>query len=151
MAGGHGTMVFARTYLFTLVPIAVGYNLAHNFSYLLINGQELFRLASDPFGLDWNLFGSAGRTPNVDVVDARTTWYVAIGAIVGGHVIAVWLAHVVALRSAPSRALAIRALVPLTVLMVIYTGLSLSILAEPLVRFRTPDPDYTKLWLPAPG
>jgi len=68
---------------------------------------------------------------------------VAIGAIVAGHVIAVWLAHVVALRSADSRALAIRALIPLTVLMVIYTGLSLSILAEPLVRFRTPDPGYT--------
>jgi hypothetical protein len=149
MAGRRGVMVFARSFVFTLVPIAVGYNLAHNFSYLLINGQEIFRLASDPFGLDWNLFGSAARTPNVDVVDARTTWYVAIGAIVGGHVIAVWLAHVVALRTAPSRALALRALVPLTVLMVIYTGLSLSILAEPLVRFRTPDPDYTRLlWLP---
>jgi hypothetical protein len=151
-AGRHGTMALARLYLFTLVPIAVGFNAAHNFSTLLIQGQEIFRLASDPFGLDWNLFGSAGRTPNVDVVEARTTWYVAIGAIVGGHVIAVWLAHVVALRSAPSRALAIGALVPLTVLMVIYTGLSLSILAEPLVRFRTPDPDYTRaLWLPAPS
>ena len=142
-AGRRGAMSFARAYVFTLVPIAVGYNLAHNFSYLLIQGQEIFRLASDPFGLDWNLFGGANRTPNVDIVDARTTWYVAIGAIVAGHVIAVWLAHVVALRSADSRALAIRALIPLTVLMVIYTGLSLSILAEPLVRFRTPDPGYT--------
>lgn len=151
-AGRRGTLTFARAYLFTLVPIAVGYNLAHNFSYLLINGQEVIRLASDPFGLDWNLFGTATRTPNVDVVDARTTWYVAIGAIVGGHVIAVWLAHVVALRSAPSRALALRALVPLTVLMVVYTGMSLSILAEPLVRFRTPDPGYTlNLWPPAPS
>jgi hypothetical protein len=149
-AGGR-TMTLAQTYLYTLVPIAVGYNLAHNFSYLLINGQEILRLASDPFGLDWNLLGTATRTPNVDVVDARTTWYVAIGAIVGGHVIAVWLAHVVALRSAPSRGLALRALVPLTVLMVLYTGLSLSILAEPLVRFRTPDPGYTRMWLPAPS
>jgi hypothetical protein len=56
---------------------------------------------------------------------------------------------VVALRRAASRSLAIRALVPLTVLMVIYTGLSLSILAEPLVRFRTPDPGYTQPWPPA--
>jgi hypothetical protein len=148
-AGGDGTIASARAYVLTLVPIAVGYNLAHNFSYLLIQGQEIIRLASDPFGLEWNLFGSAGRTPNLDVVDARSTWYVAIGAIVAGHVIAVWLAHVVALRRAASRSLAIRALVPLTVLMVIYTGLSLSILAEPLVRFRTPDPGYTQHRPPA--
>jgi hypothetical protein len=152
VAGRGGTLAFARAYLFTLVPIAVGYNLAHNFSYLLIQGQEIVRLASDPFGFDWNLFGSATRTPNVDVVDARTTWYVAIGAIVGGHLIAVVLAHVVALRAAPSRALALRALAPLTILMVIYTGLSLAILAEPLVRFRTPDPDYTsRVWPAAPS
>lgn len=140
----RGAMWFARAYLFTLVPIAVGYNLAHNFSYLLIQGQEIYRLASDPLGLDWNLFGTIGYTTNVDVVDARTTWYVAIGAIVGGHIIAVWLAHVIALRTARSRAHAIRALIPLTVLMVAYTGLSLSILAEPMVRFRTPDPGYTE-------
>lgn len=39
---------------------------------------------------------------------------------------------------------------PLTALMVVYTGLSLSILAEPLVRFRTPDPDDTQReWPPA--
>jgi hypothetical protein len=151
VAGRHGAIWFARAYVFTLVPIAVGYNLAHNFSYLLIQGQELLRLASDPLGLDWNLFGTANRTTNVDVVDARTTWYVAIGAILGGHIIAVWLAHVVALRTAASRALAIRALIPLTVLMVIYTGLSLSILAEPLVRFRTPDPGYTQCRVCFPG
>jgi hypothetical protein len=141
----RGTMWFARVYLFTLVPIAIGYNLAHNFSYLLIQGQEIYRLASDPFGLGWNLIGSAGTTTNVDVVDARTTWYVAIGAIVGGHIIAVWLAHVIALRTAPTRALALRALLPMTVLMVIYTGLSLAILADPLVRFREPDPGYSRV------
>jgi hypothetical protein len=141
----RGTMWFARAYLFTLVPIAIGYNLAHNFSYLLIQGQEIYRLASDPLGLGWNLIGSAGYTTNVDVVDARTTWYVAIGAIVGGHIIAVWRAHVFALRTAANRGLAIRALIPMTVLMVIYTGFSLAILADPLVRFREPDPGYTRL------
>jgi hypothetical protein len=34
---------------------------------------------------------------------------------------------------------------PLTILMVVYTALSLSVIAEPLVRFRTPDPSYSRL------
>jgi len=34
--------------------------------------------------------------------------------------------------------------VPLTALMVCYTALSLSVIAEPLVRFRTPDPSYSR-------
>jgi hypothetical protein len=133
----------ARLYVLTLVPIAVGYNMAHNYSYILIQSQAFIALLSDPFGAGWNLFGTAGRPPDLTVVDARTIWYVAVGAIVVGHVIAVCLAHVVALRTSPSRRSAIRALTPMTILMVLYTGASLSILAEPIVRFSMPDPGYT--------
>lgn len=136
---------FARAYLFTLVPIAIGYDLAYNTSYLLIQGQEILRLISDPFGLDWNLFGTATRQPKLDVIDARTTWHVAIGAIVGGHIIAVWLAHVIALRTLPTRRLAVVSLAPLTVLMVIYTGASLAILAEPIARFGSSGSNYTRV------
>jgi len=39
----------------------------------------------------------------------------------------------------------VAASVPLTILMVVYTALSLSVIAEPLVRFRTPDPSYSRL------
>ncbi len=133
----------ARLYVLTLVPIAVGYNVAHNYSYLLIQGQAFLALLSDPFGFGWNLFGTAGWQPDLTVVDARTIWYVAIGAIVVGHIIAVYLAHIVALRISPTRQSAIRSLYPMTVLMVLYTGASLSILAEPIVRFSMPDPSYS--------
>jgi len=40
----------ARRYVWTLVPIAVGYKLAHNFSGLLVQGQNVIPLLSDPFG-----------------------------------------------------------------------------------------------------
>jgi hypothetical protein len=137
--------VLARRYALTLVPIAIGYDLAHNFSYLLVQGQSLAALASDPLGAGWNLFGSAGHEPNVGIVDARTTWRVAIAAIVVGHVVSVVLAHVIALQTEPTRRSALISLVPLTVLMVIYTAVSLSIIADPLVRFRVPDPSYSGL------
>lgn len=127
----------------SLVPITVGYNVAHNLSYLLVQGQAIAALASDPFGFGWNLFGTARLQPDIAVIDVETTWYVAIVAIVGGHLISVWLAHRAAQRLGGERRQAIIALIPMTVLMVLYTGVSLSILAEPMVRYSTPDPGYT--------
>ena len=128
----------ARRYAWTLVPIAVGYNIAHNFSGLLIQGQNLIPLLSDPFALRWNLFGTAGVYPDIGLVDAKTTWYVAIAAIVAGHVAAVWLAHRIALATFGATHTAALACAPLTVLMVAYTALSLSVIAEPMVRFNPP-------------
>ena len=129
----------ARVFAFTLVPIAVAYNIAHNFSNLLVQGQQLIPLLSDPLGLKWNLFGTATFYPSIGIVDARFTWYVAIGAIVAGHVISVWLAHRVALREFGAPRKAVIASVPLTILMVIYTAVSLSVIAEPMVKFEAPD------------
>jgi hypothetical protein len=146
MTGGHTPVpTLLRRYALTLVPIAVGYAIAHNFSYLLVQAQTLVALASDPFGWGWNLFGTAGFEPDVGIVDARTTWRVAIAAIVIGHVMSVVLAHIVALRTEPTRRSALLGLAPLTLVMMVYTAVSLSIIADPLVRFRTPDPDYSTL------
>ena len=55
----------------TLVPIAIGYHLAHYFTFLLIQGQYIITLASDPFGFGWNLFGTAVYRVDITVVDAR--------------------------------------------------------------------------------
>ena len=65
--------------------------------------------------------------------------YIAIAAIVAGHVIAVWLAHRLALREFGTRREAALATVPLTLLMVAYTVISLSVIAEPMVIFNAPD------------
>jgi hypothetical protein len=135
---GRSVGTVARLFAFTLVPIAVAYNIAHNFSNLLVQGQQLIPLMSDPLGFKWNLFGTATFYPSIGIVDARFTWYVAIGAIVAGHVISVWLAHRVALREFGAPRKAVIASVPLTILMVIYTAVSLSVIAEPMVKFETP-------------
>jgi hypothetical protein len=125
----------ARLYALTLVPIAVAYNVAHNFYYLLVQGQLLIPLASDPLGRGWDLFGTAMQFPDIGIIDARLTWQVAIGAIVIGHVISIWLAHRLALREADTPGRAVMASIPLTTLMVIYTVISLLVIAEPLVQF----------------
>ena len=131
----------ARRFAPTLVPIAVAYIIAHNFSSLLIQGQNAIALLSDPFGRRWDLFGTANRHVNIGIIDAQWTWYVAVAAIVGGHVLAVWLAHRVALRDCATPRRAALASLPLTLLMVVYTAISLSVIAEPMVTFEGPRAD----------
>ncbi|HET7520140.1 MAG TPA: hypothetical protein VFK61_01225, partial [Candidatus Limnocylindria bacterium] len=68
--------------------------------------------------------------PNLDWFAISAVWYLSVGAIVLGHVVAVVLAHRVALRDVPSRP--VLAGLPLVVVMVGYTVLSLWIIASPI-------------------
>ncbi len=148
-AGRLPPLAMARRFAFTLVPIAIGYHLAHYLTFLLIQGQYIIPLVSDPFGFGWNLFGTAGYRVDIAVVDARFAWYAAVTAILVGHIAAVYLAHLEALQLFDAPAAALRSQVPLTALMVVYTFVSLSILAEPLVERRTPAPPAeTELGVP---
>jgi hypothetical protein len=140
-AAGHlRPLEIARSFALTLVPIALGYHVAHYLTYLLIQGQYIIPLASDPFGYGWNLFGTAGYRVDIGIVGARFGWYAAMTAILTGHIAAVYLAHARALQLLPTRDAALRSQVPLTALMVVYTFVSLSILAEPITEYRTPAP-----------
>ncbi len=46
-----------------LLPIALGYLIAHYLTYLLIDGQRIVIAISDPFQKGWDLFGTAFYTP----------------------------------------------------------------------------------------
>jgi hypothetical protein len=138
VAGHLPALDIARGFALTLVPIAIGYHLAHYLTYLLVQGQYIIPLASDPFGYGWNLLGTAGYRVDIGLVGARFGWYAALVAILSGHIAAVYLAHAKALQILPTRREALRSQVPLTALMVVYTFVSLSILAEPITEYRTP-------------
>ena len=126
----------AGLYVLTLVPIAIAYHLAHYLSFLAMAGQYLIPLASDPFGFGWNLFGTKNHFIRIGLVDARAVWYIAIGAIVIGHIVAVYLAHCVALKTNSDRQRALRSQWPMVALMVCYTMTSLWIIAQPIVATR---------------
>jgi hypothetical protein len=133
IAGGTlGQM--AGAFVLSLVPIAVAYHLAHYFSFLLVQGQLLIPLLSDPFGWGWNLWGTARYRIDIGIVGARFVWYWSVASIVTGHVVAVVLAHHVALRTFPAPRDALRSQLPMLVLMVAYTMLSLWIIAQPIVE-----------------
>jgi hypothetical protein len=132
---GHpkSTVEVASAFVLTLVPIAIAYHLAHYLSYLVVTGQYLIPRMSDPFGYDWNLFGTADYKVDIGLLSARIAWYLAVTFVVLGHVFAVYLAHVVAGRIFGMGRAAFLSQIPMVVLMVLYTMVSLWILAQPMV------------------
>jgi Cupredoxin-like domain len=70
LGGGRGFGRFAAAYAFSLVPIAVAYQVAHYYTLLLVQGQAFVARLSDPFGWGWNLFGTVGFQPRYGLVDA---------------------------------------------------------------------------------
>jgi hypothetical protein len=134
LAGGVGFGRLAAAYAFSLVPIAIAYQMAHYYTYLIIQGQMMISLVSDPFGWGWNLLGTADFEPRYGIVGAGFVWYSQVALIVAGHVIAVYLAHSISLRVLRDPVRAFRGQLPMLVLMVLYTITSLWILAQPIVR-----------------
>ena len=132
--GGMSLRRFASAYAFSLLPIAIAYQVAHFYTYLLIQGQMIFSLISDPFGWGWDLLGTADFEPRYGIVGAGFVWYSQVALIVAGHVIAVYLAHSTSLRLLRDPGRALRSQLPMLVLMVLYTICSLWILAQPIVK-----------------
>jgi hypothetical protein len=81
-----------------LLPIAVGYLVAHYLTWLLIDGQALLIALSDPLQQGWDLFGTAFHEPAGDWLPAGLVWTVQLAAVVGGHMLGAWAGHVTALR-----------------------------------------------------
>src|SRR6266542_3548167 len=127
-AGLEITTLFA----FTLVPIALVYNAAHNYSYIVISSQGLVPLLADPLHRGAHLLPVAGYQVSFALANAQLVWYLQVVLIVVGHVLAVYVAHVRALLLAPRSRDAVRSQLPMLALMVVYTMSSLWILARPL-------------------
>jgi hypothetical protein len=79
----------------TLIPIAFAYLVAHYFSLFVFQEQAQFTyLLSDPLGTaTTDLFGTASGGIDFKVISSNAIWYVQVGALVIGHVIALTLAH----------------------------------------------------------
>jgi hypothetical protein len=125
----------AKTFILSLVPISIAYHLAHYLGFLLIQGQMIIPLISDPAGLGWDIFGTANYKPNIGIIDARFAWYASIVFIVIGHISAAYLSHVAAAQKFKDYKIALLSQYPMMVLMVLYTMLSLWMIAQPIVEY----------------
>ena len=127
-----GVGELARAFIYPLIPIALAYNIAHFLTLLLIQGQLIIPLASDPFGFGWDLFGTSERTVNIGIIGAKALWFLSVSVIVLGHIIAVYLSHLISMRLFADRRTAMRSQYPIIILMVMYTVVSLWIVAQPI-------------------
>ncbi|MBZ9735377.1 hypothetical protein LB534_22945 [Mesorhizobium sp. CA18] len=121
--------------VWSIVPIALAYHVAHYLAVLLVDGQYALVALSDPFALGWNLFGTANRMVEAGVVagaeSAWWLWNLQAGVIIAGHVLAVLVAHGLAWRLHPQPSRAALSQLPLTLLMIAYTMFGLWLLATP--------------------
>jgi hypothetical protein len=133
-ASGSGLdgRTLSRRFAHTLIPIAVGYLVAHYFSLLAYNGQDLWRLASDPLGDGRDLFGGGDRGIDYSVVTATAIWYVQTGALVLGHVAGLVLAHDRALVIWGNPRDATRSQIVMLAVMVLFTLLGMWLLSAAL-------------------
>ena len=115
-----------RNYVHTLVPIVFGYSIAHYFTLLIIEGQSAIPLLSNPYGQNWNLFGTANYVIDIQPLSARAVSWVQVLAIVIGHVVGVVASHDRAVEHTSPR-LVSRSQLPMLVVMVLFTlgGLTL--------------------------
>ena len=119
-----------------LLPIAAGYLIAHYFTYLLIDGQRIIVAIADPLQRGWDLggFGWAFFEPSSAFLPPGLVWTVQIAAVVGGHMLGAWSGHVVYMADpVHSEGLGRRREVPLAVIMVALTTLTLWSLGQTLV------------------
>ena len=125
---------FSRLAL-SVLPIALGYHFAHFLPAFLVNSQYLAAAANDPLTTGADLLGlgvfyvTTGFFNTQDTV--RVILLTQCAAIVAGHVIAVLVAHSIALDLYRSTRRAAYSQIPMGVFMVLYTLLSLWLLASP--------------------
>lgn len=121
--------MFEDGFAVSLVPVLVGYGIAHYFSMAIFEGQFLLIQASDPFGLGWDLFGTRTNYVNYRIVSSTTIAAVQASGIIAGHVAGVVVGHDRALESLKKRE-SLAAQLPLVALLVALTIIALLLLVE---------------------
>lgn len=119
----------------SLLPIALGYHVAHYLTAFLVDGQYALVALSDPLMTGADLLGlgefyvSTGFFNTTRTV--RMIYLTQAAAVVVGHVLAVLVAHALAVRALGSGWRAAVSQAPLAVFMIGYTLFGLWLLASP--------------------
>ena len=117
----------AEVFAPALLPIAAAYTVAHYFSYLLLEGQQIIALVSDPFGRGRDFFGTATYLVDFTLISTDAIAWTQTAAIAVGHVLAVAVAHDRAVERWPRR-LAVCSQYPMLAVMICYTVIGLLLL-----------------------
>ncbi|MGI9019628.1 MAG: fenitrothion hydrolase [Solirubrobacterales bacterium] len=129
-SGEHSTRELAGRFAHGFIPIALAYLVAHYFSFFVFLEQAQFTfLLSDPLGDGSNLFGTADSGIDYGLLSSNFVWYVQVGALVVGHVLALVLGHDRALSTYGDARSAARSQYWMLAMMVGFTTLGLFLLS----------------------
>jgi hypothetical protein len=129
--GDRPATVYPRLMVGSLLPIVLGYVVAHYATLLIVEGQRTAINFSDPLGRGWNAFGSAEMGVNSGIFNHPTAIAMTqLCAIVGGHVLGIVCAHEKSVALLPPDR-AIRGQLPLLLVMIGYTCAGLLLLFSP--------------------
>ncbi|QMU59844.1 MAG: hypothetical protein GKR98_17680 [Boseongicola sp.] len=137
-AGGGRPVGFQEAFTslaITILPIALGYHVAHYLVSFLVQIQYVMSTLSDPLAKGWNLFGLGTLRVMTGFLNTPGTvkmiWLTQAGAVVISHILAVLMSHNIAARFCSGRRNLILVQVGLSVLMIAYTVFGLWLLASP--------------------
>lgn len=137
-----GQIVGIRALVAGLIPISIGYLIAHYLTFILFDGQRILLALTDPLGQGWDLLGIGDFEPVTGWLPGAVAWSIQLVAVVGGHVVGAWAGHRAAILEATGpyvtlSGAGIRSVrwrqVPLALLMVGLTALTLWSLGQAVV------------------
>jgi hypothetical protein len=125
-------MLSVRAVAAGLLPVAVGYLVAHYLTFLLVDGQRIILAVNDPLLRGDNLLPfDLGFFEPTSFIPVSIVWSIQLAAVVGGHIVGAWAGHA-ALADETGHA-PIGRQVPLAVLMVTLTTVTLWSLGQAVV------------------
>lgn len=111
----------------SVVPVALGYVIAHYYSFFTLEGQRAFIQLSDPLGTGANWLATGGLEPYTGMLEPALVANIQVTAIVLGHILGIVVAHERAITLFPRRT-AMTGQLPLLALMVTLTCTGLFLL-----------------------
>ncbi len=119
------TAFLERYFAPALLPIAAGYHLAHFLGYFLSLLPALVAVLPYPLSI-----------PPSGQVLLLPGWFelLQLGVVLGGHILAVWVAHARSFDLFPGVLTPIRSQYPITVAMIVYTMASMWVVIQPFAE-----------------
>lgn len=124
-----------RLFAPAILPIALGYHVAHYLTSILVEAQYALAALNDPLASGADLLDLGTFYVTTGFFNTRSTvriiFLTQAGAVVLGHVVAILLAHALAVRAFGTSVRATLSQAPLAAFMIAYTLFGLWLLASP--------------------
>jgi hypothetical protein len=116
-----------------LLPVAIGYLIAHYIITLLFDGQRIVIAVNDPLvgGISLLPYPLSNMSQPWAFLPPSIIWTIQLAAVVGGHVVGAWAGHAALGETRQGARLANQ--LPLAVLMVAFTSITLWSLGQEVI------------------